>query len=388
MTCKEKMEKARVMLMLEHPYIGSLVTVLHLRNDETVLTFKSDGVCLTYNEAYMERVPIEEVMFALANGAMHAALRHSERTHRRSGRMWQAATDAVVNSMLVKNGFALPPHVIYDRRFEGMYAEEVYDALQSEQSETQHGEEAEEVLSEETVSEKERKREDDGERIEGERGTVDAFSSSSSISTEEGTAEEQYEQIFQKFRRQGELPAGLDMVIPSLFSHKLHWRELLYRYLAEFAKSSYSFMPPNMKYLYRGICLPSLHSDLLRIVIAVDTSGSVDTLLLAQFLGEVEGIMQSYGNYEIDLLTADLKVRSHQTYLPGERLEYCVSGGGGTDFRPVFDYIDSTIDYPSLLLYFTDGMGCFPDSPPPYDVMWVMPEGKPVPFGDVLLLTR
>ena len=91
-------------------------------------------------------------------------------------------------------------------------------------------------------------------------------------------------------------------------------------------------------------------------------------------------------NYEIDLITADAKVQPHKVFLPGESLIYEVSGGGGTDFRPVFEYIDNYIAYPTLLLYFTDGMGTFPQMLPGYDVLWVMPEEKEVPFGEVLLL--
>ncbi len=75
-------------------------------------------------------------------------------------------------------------------------------------------------------------------------------------------------------------------------------------------------------------------------------------------------------------------------FLPGENLDYEVSGGGGTDFRPVFEYIDQQINYPTLLLYFTDGMGTFPEAEPSYDVMWVMPEEKEVPFGEVMVLNE
>jgi predicted metal-dependent peptidase len=131
-----------------------------------------------------------------------------------------------------------------------------------------------------------------------------------------------------------------------------------------------------------------LSSDLLRIVIAIDTSGSVDESLLAEFLGEINSIMQSYPNYEIDIITADAKVQSHEVFFPGESLNYEISGGGGTDFRPVFEYIDSYIDYPTLLLYFTDGMGTYPNGDVNYDVLWIMPEEKDVPFGEVVTLNE
>ena len=58
----------------------------------------------------------------------------------------------------------------------------------------------------------------------------------------------------------------------------------------------------------------------------------------------------------------------------------------GTDFRPVFEYIEQQISYPTLLLYFTDGFGMFPEEEASYDVMWVVPEKVEVPFGEVMVL--
>ena len=387
MSVREKLAKARAKLMLEHPYIGAIATGLKMVDDPQMLTFGSDGIKLSYNPEYFEKVPLEEVEFALANGAMHVLLKHTERMERRVGRLWQAATDMTVNSMLLKNGFTLPPYAYYDPRFEGMYAEEIYDILTEEMTYNDTLEESEAPTPDDAASGKEESPSQPSESDKGRVETLQPFDAvESDMEALEAELMAHFEQIFQKYKRQGDLPEGLERVIPVLFEHRIDWRERLYRYIAEYAKSSYSFMPPNMKYLYRGICLPSLSSDLLRIIIAVDTSGSVDEEMLGYFLSEVSGIMQQYPNYEIDIITADAKVQSHKTYLPGEPFSYEMSGGGGTDFRPVFEYIERTIDYPTLLLYFTDGMGTFPKEPPAYDVVWVMPEEKSVPFGEALIL--
>ncbi|SFV90477.1 Sll7028 protein [hydrothermal vent metagenome] len=400
-TAQEKLAKAKAKLMLEHPYIGALATTLKSVDDPKALTFSSDGMRLTYNPEYFEKVPLEEIEFALANGAMHAVLKHRERISDRVGRIWQAATDLVVNSMLVKNGFVLPPYVYYDERFEGMYAEEIYDVLKDEMITNQTRDDAEVQSEELEPTEEENKSASDNtsqnQSNEQSRSSHEPTKSEpllvqeqpidpETLETLQEELQEHFEQIFAKYKRQGELPKGLEIVVPELFLHKIDWREMLYRYIADYAKSSYSFMPPNMKYLYRGICLPSLSSDLLRIVIAIDTSGSIDQEMIGLFLSEVSAIMQQYPNYEIDIITADAKVQSHKTYLPGEPLAYEVSGGGGTDFRPVFEYIEREISYPTLLLYFTDGMGTFPMQEPGYDLVWVMSEAKEVPFGEVLML--
>ena len=383
--------------MLEHPYFGTVASSLALEKNNDILTFTSDGEKMRYNSEYLERLSIEEVEFVMANGAMHAVLKHHERLNGRTRWLWQSATDYVVNAMLVKNGMQLPEYAYYEKQFEGMYVEEVYAILHAERfdnSDYSMEQESEQITDpDETGVENLHMRKEHTPDIDAkethEKENRDNKEEVSSIPESEELSQEMkehLEQIFQKHKRQGNLPKDLAFVVPEYFSHKVDWREFLYGYIATHAKTSYTFTPPNMKFLYRGIYLPSMSSDLLRVIVAVDTSGSVDEALLSTFLGEVSSMMQQYPNYEIDLITADAKVQSAHTFLPGEPLVYALSGGGGTDFRPVFTHIEQHIDYPTLLLYFTDGEGTFPSDTPSYDVVWVMPEVREVPFGEVIAL--
>lgn len=381
--------------MLDHPYFGTVASSLKLEKNNEILTFLSNGEMMRYNSEYLDRLTVTEVEFMMANGAMHAVLQHQDRTAGRTKWLWQTATDHVVNSILVKNGMQPPVYANYEAKFEGMYAEEVYEILRSEMMDSQEsmGEEeqitdTDDVHAENLHMQRDLTPSNDGESKKQDDSSDEQQEGNSTPDLEELSEElrEHFEQIFQKNKRQGTLPKDLKFLVPEYFSHKIDWREFLYGYIASHAKSNYSFTPPNMKYLYRGIYLPSVSSDLLRIIVAIDTSGSVDESLLSTFLGEVSSMMQQYPNYEIDLITADAKIQSHKVFLPGETLEYEVSGGGGTDFRPVFEFIDKEINYPTLLLYFTDGKGTFPNEEAPYDVLWVMPEVIEVPFGEVVPL--
>ena len=415
MIYQEKIQKAKAKLMLEHPYFGTIASALKLEKSDAVEAFLSDGNSLQFNDEYFDAAGVEEVEFALANGAMHTVLKHENRAGDRYEWLWQLATDYTINSMLVNNGLALPDRANFQERFEGMYAEEVYEILRSEitneelssdenlkeQAHDEQGKTNKDHLSEEdkgAEEDRDRSRQSASSSTQKKQSESsdtpiedqDAGEGGSEMSPEEEKqmAEAFFEQLFKKMGRQGTLPKNLKFLVPRYFSHQVDWREMLYRYIASYAKSSLSFMPPNMKYLYRGIYLPSLSSDLLRIVIAIDSSGSVDEKLLGLFLGEVESITQQYPNFEIDLITADAKIQSHEVFLPGESLVYEIRGGGGTDFRPVFEYIDRHIDHPTLLIYFTDGLGTFPSDEPNYDLLWVMPESQDVPFGEVMLIER
>ncbi|MEY3090922.1 MAG: hypothetical protein RL113_1238 [Pseudomonadota bacterium] len=397
MRVAEKLEKAKVKLMLDHPYFGTVASSLALKENNALLTFVSHEEEIEYNSEYLERLSVDEVEFVIANGAMHSVLKHQERALGRTKWLWQTATDYVINNMLVQNGMQPPEYANYEPKFQGMYAEEVYEILRSEMMQhiddalTQEQESEQITQSDDSTSQTlhmHEQKELSQNAKESQNEQDHQSDTSQELSSNEIEAlKEHFEHIFEKHKRQGTLPKNLKFVVPEYFSHQVNWREFLYGYIASYAKSSYSFSPPNMKYLYRGVYLPSLSSDLLRIVVAIDTSGSVDETLLATFLGEVSSIMQQYPHYEIDLITADAKIQSHRVFLPGTSLTYEISGGGGTDFRPVFEYIEKEISYPTVLLYFTDGQGRFPQNEPSYDVLWIMSDEVEVPFGEIVLLS-
>jgi predicted metal-dependent peptidase len=71
----------------------------------------------------------------------------------------------------------------------------------------------------------------------------------------------------------------------------------------------------------------------------------------------------------------------HYAMWEGMTLPAEISGGGGTDFRPVFDWLEQERISPDLLVYFTDAEGRFPQCEPPYPVIWLVKGKAPVPFG-------
>ena len=67
-------------------------------------------------------------------------------------------------------------------------------------------------------------------------------------------------------------------------------------------------------------------------------------------------------------------------------LHHFINGGGGTDFRPVFEYVENYIFDSQIIIYFTDGFATFLDNVPLYDALWIMPQKVDVPFGEVLVM--
>jgi predicted metal-dependent peptidase len=146
-------------------------------------------------------------------------------------------------------------------------------------------------------------------------------------------------------------------------------------------KDDYSWTRPNPRYLATGFILPSLHSQRLgKIAVAIDTSGSIDKPLLDKFLSELETLIHECRPIGVTLIDCDTAIGQVRECDPLDPLPRDFSGGGGTDFRPVFKLLEQ--DPPVALVYFTDLDGTFPDMEPSYPVLWAAYNtSKTAPFG-------
>ncbi len=349
-----KLQSAKSKLMLEYPYFGSVASTLIFEQNDDIESFQSDGSIFKYNEEFLNDCDIDEIEFMLANASMHYALSHKTRENKRDPNLWQLATDYAVNSMLLKNKLSPPKKINYQSRFDDMYAERIYAVLESETDYSDHEQE-----------------------IRKNKKTIRENDSKES---------EFLEQILQKAISKEELPKDLDRFFPKIRKSKIDWREKLHRYLNSYQKEDYHFFPPNKRYIHQGIALPSLGGEFLKLIVAIDTSGSIDERLLGEFFAEFENIMQSFSNYEINLIACDNKIRYKKTFYPAQTIDYKIKGGGATDFRPVFELIEKEIDDAALLIYFTDAQGIFPKHKPYFDTLWVLSQDVKIPFGESIVI--
>jgi predicted metal-dependent peptidase len=183
------------------------------------------------------------------------------------------------------------------------------------------------------------------------------------------------------------MPLGLERLAKKVKAKDIDWKFELYNAINKHMRNNYAFMPPNKKHLYRGVALPSLASDTLSLIVAIDTSGSIREDVLGGFIAEFKTIMTNFPTISIELLIADAKVHSHHSFIGGENMDFALKGGGGTDYRPTFEFIEQNFPTATMLLYFTDGDGIFPKIPPTYEVLWALSQKKErLPFGRGLLI--
>ncbi|WP_304546449.1 vWA domain-containing protein [Sulfurimonas microaerophilic] len=377
MSAEELLTKAKSQLINKHPYFGMLASRLKHEQSEKVDHYASNGVRFLYNAAFVEECSIEELQFILTNAVMHHVLAHKQRKLRRRGALWQLATDYAINNMLVKNKFKLPKGVNYDKAFKNMYAEEIYEELKNQ-------------LIADGVS-----LYDDADILDEITAGKNEFSFFSRIKRIEKNPSEKDEDEWdyaatlakEVAQKKSLMPSGFERFAKKMVANDIDWRFELYNAINRHMRNNYAFMPPNKKHLYRGVALPSLASDTLSLIVAIDTSGSINESLLGVFKSEFESIMQNFPSIRIELLIVDAKVHHHYTFVGAEELDFKLTGGGGTDYRVVFDYVEQNLPMSTMLLYFTDGEGIFPRIPPSYEVLWALSQNKnKIPFGRKLLI--
>ena len=193
-------------------------------------------------------------------------------------------------------------------------------------------------------------------------------------------------QAAQSAKMRGMLPGCIEQMIASELEPKLDWRDVLRRFVTQ-TREDYSWLPPNRRFIYQGLYLPSIHGEGIReIVLAIDTSGSISDEALKRFLTEIEGYMQDFPTSLLHVVQCDAQVHGHEVMSASDLpLSFKVKGRGGTAFRPVFDFVDENDIRPVCLVYLTDLYGDNP-SPPDYPVLWVSTGGDNPPFGELVKL--
>jgi predicted metal-dependent peptidase len=157
----------------------------------------------------------------------------------------------------------------------------------------------------------------------------------------------------------GNLPAGVKRLIQELTEPQMNWRELLRMQLESTIKSDYTWMRASRKGWHMDAVMPGMKVDpMIDIAVALDASGSISETMLKDFLGEIQGIMDSFPAYKIHVFTFDTEAYNPAQYDSDNLDDICdyeVKGGGGTDFDAIYNYLKAEEIEPKRLVVFTDG---------------------------------
>ena len=357
-TARERLTRARAWLSLRYPFFA--VLALHLPDTEAhVATAQTDGRRLQYNPEYILELTDEQTRGLILHLVLHAAFGHPWRRGMRDTARWERACDIVVNGVIRKLGVVrLPPGAdTTDPTFEAEAVETVFERLPTD---------AEPPSSGTTQSAP-------GQPPTGQAPNAATQADLESYWSEARTAASTV----------GDVPRNLERHYPTARSG-VHWREHLARYLIT-ATRDYVWTPPDRRMMAHDLIYPSLSGEAARVIVAVDTSGSVSRELIGAFMAEVRAIARSHPDISGLVMYADAAV--NEVHDLRRAPSPTITGGGGTDFAPVWHELERRREQPQVLIYLTDAQPISWPPRPTYPVVWVVPYGVLAtnpPYGELL----
>lgn len=378
----DSLDPSMIYLYTNVPFWGLL-----LERCDIIVTYQvptaaiSEDAKLYINPEYWRTLTNSRRTFILAHEVAHVAFQHHQRKQWRDQFKFNIATDHSINILLVEDmgQHALPDGALYDLQYKDLIAEEIYNRLPE--------------IPKMTFFQSGSGEDDDdggGDLLPPDADIQGEMVREARIS--KPTTKEEWDMAVSEAAAhctmQGAMSAGLARAVNKHLKPQIDWatqlRTEIRHNLATVGRNHYRMIPPNRRYIWQDIYLPSMYDNTLKMAVAVDTSGSMSDMDLSIAYTEINAIRKTM-NAQCYVMASDADIadgaaRWVNTY---EDLPPFV-GGGGTDFIPVFNHVEEQRIQPDLLVYFTDTYGAFPDNPPDFPVIWVVHGDGTVPWGKMI----
>ena len=379
---REKLVTARIGLLLRAPFFGNLATRMNLLNaDEWCPTAATDGRRFYYNSEFVNSLPLKQLEFLVGHEVLHAVYDHMGRRGNRDPKLWNIADDYCVNWDLVEQrvGDKIPV-ALYDSKYKGMSAEEVYDDLYENADKINIDELMKRLLDEHLDGDP-----TDGDG-DGEGGDKPGNGRPKLSEAEKKEIRDEIKEAVLAAAQAsgaGNLPGGVKRMIKDLIDPVMDWRELLQQQIQSTVKSDFTWARPSRRSWHMDAVMPGMKpGEQIDVVIGIDTSGSITDKDLKVFLSEIKGIMEAYDEYKITVMGWDTEVNNVATFT-SDNLDDISSfepgGGGGTDPHCVWNYLQDNNIEPKKLIMFTDFcfFGWSPNEVEQYcDTVWIIKGNK------------
>ena len=370
LTQEQRVKKAHVWLMGNPKYC--LYSGIFLLGESTVVddvpTACTDGLNVRYGRKFVGKLTDAQLRGLILHETMHKAFRHLtvwKNLYKQDARMANMACDYVINLMITDSDpqgrdVTLPEGGCLDEKYRGMDAQQVFKLLQKEQKEQQDANNGDSGDNSDSA--------DSGGS--GDNGEPQGFDEHDWEGAAQRTDQQEKEIAKQvdNALRQGTMLAsrrgakGEAMGVLKALEPQVNWREVLQEFITSIAsgKDMSTWRKPARRWIDQGVYLPSTVSESMgKIVVALDTSGSISNHELGTFLGELRGICESVSPESVELIYWGSYVVAHESY-DTDSLSSILSttnpvGGGGTVLTCVSEYIKDKRINPECVVVLTDG---------------------------------
>jgi len=395
-----KIRFAKIRIIRYLPFFGEVLNRMSVVQNNTLPTMCTDRFRIYYNSTFTANLKINEIAFVICHEILHNTLDHFTRKQHRRHEKFNMAADYALNPLLSdidiqargpegsEPCLAFPKDAsgeligLLDKKYYGMAMEKIYDML-PDQPEDQV-----QITVENASGQINGKSSSGGGKGNGKKKTVprpgDMVSNSSIDHSQSkdlnGNKEDTYDARGEKEQQEdmkkvvrdaasrtaGKNPANIERLLSSILKVNVPWQSLLKRYVNTITnKVEARWKDARLGTLGINIQEDKKTYGLGNVIIAIDTSGSITDQELSTYLAETNKILRAHPIQNLYILSCDTEVKRDKIiHLRNPRKipeNVQISGGGGTEFQPVFDWVkDSLRGNPDLLIYFTDSEGKSP----------------------------
>lgn len=374
---ERRVQKAKISIMRNEKFalFSGVLMVGKTSVDDDAPTAYTNGRDEVYGREFVKKLRDNELAFVVLHEAMHKAYRHLTTWRKlfdENRTLANAACDYVINLELRDldpegKFICMPtyregndrgkPMGLIDEKYRGMNSKQVFDLLKE-----QHGDGVGEGFDEHDWEGANDLSDEDKEKLARD---IDQ-------AMRQGLLAQQ--------KIAGKGTGGLSRELSALLEPKIDWREVLREFVKTTcrAKDTSSWRRPNRRYLSSDTYMPSMIGERVgHLVVAIDTSGSINDTDLRNFLSEVKGIAEEVNPEKVDLLYWDTSVAAHEEYSDSDVSNIITStkpaGGGGTSPSCITDYLKEKRIEPECCIVLTDGyVGDDWGGDWPSPVLWVI----------------
>lgn len=379
---------SRMRILMNNGFYGLLLMHMKYSLNDEIETAATDGVRIYFNPDFFDDISDAELDFVMMHEILHVVLQHCFRNEKKDNERFNIACDIVVNSNILfsekmnKKAITLKNygecmHIAPDGKEGYEYtAEQVYEMLPPKKQGN--------VLKENFKRKSNSKLSSKEPMPYGEQNLIGEFDAlswdnhcgwgkendDSSVSDAwVKRLNDTYEAIAirESTEHRGTIPICAERLLEKLRKPQTDWRTILNGIIqAEIV--DYSFTPPDKRFWESPFFLPDFNEReyvAKNILFMIDTSGSMSDEMVTAAYSEVKGAIDQYDGKLVGWLGFfDTEIVEPKLFENEEEFRVIKpSGGGGTDFYIIFEYVKKYMcdELPLCIIILTDGYAPYPE---------------------------
>lgn len=388
LTSLDKIKKVKCNLYKTRPFFSYIL--MNMNIEESNITNNCSTLCITktgklyWNKEFIDNLSVVDVEGCLMHEAMHMVNYTFDRRKHRDTKLWNIATDLVINLQLLQDDISLPKEIVirdyeknklvnckcliptkegeftftgknekkYSFNINNKTCEEVYDILEKNS----------EIINQYFSMKGE------GDTEGDYKGQIDHHSDDSDSENDDSAKTKANKEYWKRIiteasvmaKNRGLLSNGMERAVNELLTPKIDWRRKVSEFITRDIPCNYTYAKPNRRYFSTGVYTPNLLKENLEIICGIDVSGSISQDDYTYFATELYSLVSAFAQIKMRVIGWGTEVNPEDDFVVNKStknklIDLKLHGGGGTELGCFGRYIIEKKYRSNIYIILTDG---------------------------------